>query len=116
MSASCPSTCSFTTTSRGQTASTRGSRYQAGRRPPRPLMAEASFDPSYANGSSSAGGPTEPIKDPQPSPYDVGYEMMFDAAQCMRLGRDIIVNISTENHALACDWLERHLDGRFRLH
>ena len=83
---------------------------------PRPLMTDASFDPSYANSSSSAGGPTEPINDPQPSPYDVGYEMMFDGAQCMRLGRDVIVNISTENHALACDWLERHLDGRFRLH
>jgi glycine amidinotransferase len=81
---------------------------------PRPLMTDASFDPSYAN--SSVGGPTEPVSDPQPSPYDVGHEMMFDGAQCMRLGRDIIVNISTANHALACDWLERHLDGRFRLH
>jgi glycine amidinotransferase len=81
---------------------------------PRPLMTDASFDPSYAN--SSAGGPTEPINDPQPSPYDVGFEMMFDGAQCLRLGRDVIVNISTANHAMACDWLERHLDGRLRIH
>jgi glycine amidinotransferase len=81
---------------------------------PRPLMTDASFDPSYAN--TTAGGPTEPINDPQPSPYDVGYEMMFDAAQCLRLGRDIIVNVSTANHAMACDWLERHLAGRFRIH
>lgn len=42
--------------------------------------------------------------------------MMFDAAQCLRLGRDIVVNVSTGNHALACDWLERHLEGRFRVH
>jgi glycine amidinotransferase len=41
---------------------------------------------------------------------------MFDGAQCLRLGRDIMVNIATENHALACDWLERHLAGRFRIH
>ncbi|GII92843.1 glycine amidinotransferase [Sinosporangium siamense] len=81
---------------------------------PRPLMTDASFDPSYA--SSSAGGPTEPVTDPRPSPYDVGFEMMFDGAQCLKLGRDLIVNISTANHAMACDWLERHLEGRFRIH
>lgn len=81
---------------------------------PRPIMTDASFDLSYAH--ASMGGPTEPITDPQPSPYDVGYEMMFDGAQCLRLGRDLVVNVSTANHALACDWLERHLDGRFRIH
>ncbi|MFE7127757.1 glycine amidinotransferase [Streptomyces sp. NPDC057617] len=82
---------------------------------PRPLMTDASFDLSYAR-TSSIGGPTEPIDDPQPSVYDVGFEMMFDGAQCLRLGRDVIVNISTANHAMACDWLERHLEGRFRIH
>lgn len=81
---------------------------------PRPWMTDASFDLSYAN--SSAGGPTEPIKDPQSSSHDVGFEMMFDGAQCVRLGRDIVANISTANHAMACDWLERHLAGRFRIH
>lgn len=84
---------------------------------PRPWMTDASFDLSYVNNSAStAGGPTEPIEDPQPSAYDVGFEMMFDGAQCLRLGRDIIANVSTANHAAACDWLERHLDGRFRIH
>jgi len=82
---------------------------------PRPWMTDASFDLSYAK-NASAGGPTEPIENPKPTPYDVGFEMMFDGAQCVRLGRDIIANISTENHALACDWLERHLAGRFRIH
>jgi glycine amidinotransferase len=82
---------------------------------PRPLMTDASFDLSYAR-ASTAGGPTEPIENPQPSPYDVGLEIMLDAAQCLRLGRDIVVNISTANHALAVDWLERHLEGRFRIH
>lgn len=82
---------------------------------PRPWMTDASFDLSYAN-SSTVGGPTEPIQNPQPAPYDVGFEMMFDGAQCVRLGRDIIANVSTANHAMACDWLERHLAGRFRIH
>ncbi|MEW2620513.1 glycine amidinotransferase [Streptomyces sp. NPDC048106] len=82
---------------------------------PRPVMTDASFDLSYAR-SSTAGGPTEPIGDPAPSRYDLGLEMMFDGAQCLRLGRDLVVNVSTANHALAVDWLERHLEGRFRIH
>jgi glycine amidinotransferase len=82
---------------------------------PRPLMTDASFDLSYAR-SSSMGGPVEPIEDPQPSPYDVGFEMLFDGAQCLRLGRDIVANVSTANHELACRWLEQHLEGRFRIH
>jgi len=80
---------------------------------PRPWMTDGSFDLSYARGG---GGPTESITDPQPSAYDVGHEMMFDGAQVLRLGRDLLVNTSTANHAAACDWLERHLAGRFRLH
>jgi glycine amidinotransferase len=80
---------------------------------PRPLMTDASFDPSYAKGSP--GGPAEFIEAPEPSPYDMGYEMMIDGAQCLRLGRDLMVNIATANHALGCDWLERHLQGRFRI-
>jgi glycine amidinotransferase len=83
---------------------------------PRPCMTDASFDLSYANSSATAGGPTEPIGEAHPMPYDVGFEMMFDGAQCVRLGRDIVANVSTENHAMACDWLERHLAGRFRIH
>jgi glycine amidinotransferase len=82
---------------------------------PRPVMTDASFDLSYVR-SATAGGPTEPIGDPRPSAYDVGLEMLFDGAQVLRLGRDLVVNVSTANHALACDWLERHLEGRFVVH
>ncbi|MFF7558046.1 glycine amidinotransferase [Streptomyces olivaceus] len=82
---------------------------------PRPLMTDASFDLSYVR-TATAGGPTEPVEEPRPSPYDVGLEMMFDAAQCLRLGRDIVANVSTENHELGVAWLERHLEGRFRVH
>jgi glycine amidinotransferase len=81
---------------------------------PRPIMTDRSFDLSYVH--RSAGGPTEPITDPQSSRYDVGFEMMIDGAQCLRLGRDLIVNVSNANHAMGCDWLERHLAGRFRVH
>lgn len=80
---------------------------------PRPLMTDSSFDPTYTDRSV---GNTELTGEPEPTPYDVGYEIMIDGAQCLRLGRDLVVNIATENHAMACDWLERHLEGRFRVH
>jgi glycine amidinotransferase len=81
---------------------------------PRPLMTDNSFDPSYAE--STLGGPTEPVRNPQPSPYDLGFEIMIDGAQCLRLGRDVIVNVSTVNHQLGFDWLEAHFGDRFRFH
>ncbi|GAA2268148.1 inosamine-phosphate amidinotransferase [Streptomyces ruber] len=81
---------------------------------PRPLMTDASFD--LAPYGHRAIGSTEAVSSPRSSPYDVGLEMMIDAAQCLRLGRDLVVNVATVNHAMACDWLERHLSGRVRVH
>lgn len=79
---------------------------------PRPLMTDASFDPDNQNAAPNIEVP----EDPRPSPYDAGVELMIDAANCLRLGRDLVVNISNANHALAVEWLERHLHGRFRVH
>jgi glycine amidinotransferase len=94
--------------------------WQAGARwttMPRPTLTDASFDLSYArHAATTLGGPTEPITDPQPSPYDVGTEMMLDGAQVLRLGRDLVVNIAQDNHRLGTDWLERHLGDRYRIH
>lgn len=84
---------------------------------PRPILTDRSFDLSYARDTETTlGGPTEPISDPQSSAFDVGYEMMLDGAQCLRLGRDLVVNIANENHALAVNWLERHVRDRYRVH
>lgn len=84
---------------------------------PRPVLTDASFDLSYARDTeTSLGGPTEPIDAPGASPFDVGYEMILDGAQCLRLGKDIVVNIANANHAAACDWLERHWEGTYRIH
>ncbi|MFJ8795080.1 glycine amidinotransferase [Streptomyces sp. NPDC102462] len=94
--------------------------YEAGARwttMPRPTLTDLSFDLSYArDAATTLGGPTEPVADPQPSPYDVGFEMMLDGAQVLRLGRDLIVNIAQENHRQGVDWLERHLGDRYRIH
>jgi glycine amidinotransferase len=84
---------------------------------PRPTLTDLSFDLSYArDAATTLGGPTEPVADPQPSPYDVGFEMMLDGAQVLRLGRDLVVNIAQENHRQGVDWLERHLGDRYRIH
>lgn len=80
---------------------------------PRPLMTDKSFDLSYAFRDSVAC--IEKIYDTSPSPYDVGFEMMIDGAQCLRLGRHLLVNVANENHELACQWLARHLEGRFSI-
>lgn len=94
--------------------------YQLGARwttMPRPILTDNSFDLSYARSvETTLGGPTEPIENPEPSQYDVGFEMMFDGAQCLRLGQDLIVNVANENHRTAVGWLRRHLAGRYRIH
>lgn len=94
--------------------------YEAGARwttMPRPVLTDRSFDLSYARDTETTlGGPTEHVEDPESSPYDVGYEMMLDGAQCLRLGRDLVVNLATENHRLACGWLERHVSPTYRVH
>jgi len=84
---------------------------------PRPTLTDLSFDLSYARDTvTTLGGPTEAIDDPQPSPYDVGVEMMLDGAQVLRLGRDLVVNIAQENHTRGAQWLERHLGHEYRVH
>lgn len=84
---------------------------------PRPILNDSSFDLSYATDpNTTLGGPTELVTNPKPSPYDVGYEMMLDGAQCLRLGRDVIVNVANANHEMALEWLSRHVADKYRIH
>jgi len=70
---------------------------------PRPRMLEESFDRSYFNQNPPDVDPTK-------------FEIMFDGAQCLKFGRDIIFNVGNENHRLGMIWLQRHLGERFRVH
>lgn len=81
---------------------------------PRPIMTDQSFDLSYVTDDGHVSA--DDIVDVRPSPFDVGYEMMLDAAQCIRFGRDVLINVSTANHAMAYEWLRRHTGTRFRYH
>ena len=82
----------------------RGARWTAA---PRPLMREASFDWSWV----------EKDRPDKHGPADHGqFEIMFDAAQCLRFGRDILFNAGNANHRLGADWLARHLGPEYRVH
>ncbi len=81
----------------------KGARYTSA---PRSQMREENFDFSYA----IERGYTEI------APIKKNYEAMFDGAQILRLGKDLIFNCSTENHRLGKIWLENHLQGKYRVH
>lgn len=81
---------------------------------PRPIMTDRSFDTSYVSGQDTPA--IQEIENCTTTEFDIGHEMMIDGAQCIRLGRDVIVNVSTRNHGLAARWLQRHSGDRFRFH
>lgn len=81
---------------------------------PRPMMTDRSFDTSYVSGQNVPA--IQAVYSQESSEFDTGFEIMFDSAQCLRFGKDILVNVSTENHELGLKWLERHFEGRFRFH
>ncbi len=82
---------------------------------PRPSLAADSLDPAYH---------VHQGVDPQKLVEDEGtvslpglpYEIVFDGAQCIRLGRDVLVNVSNANHQLGYEWLEREFGDRFKFH
>ncbi|GHG60806.1 hypothetical protein GCM10012320_35530 [Sinomonas cellulolyticus] len=78
---------------------------------PRPRLLDRSFDTSYVSGRATPA--IEDVGDSDGSAAD--FEIMIDGAQCIRLGRDIVVNVATANHALGARWLAAHLEGRFRV-
>jgi glycine amidinotransferase len=41
---------------------------------------------------------------------------MFDAAQCLKFGRDILINVSNKNHELGLKWLRSFLGEHYRFH
>lgn len=80
---------------------------------PRPRLVDASFDTSYVSGQTTPA--IEDVGNRADAAVD-SFELMIDGAQCLRFGRDLLVNVSTANHVLGAKWLERHLQGRFRVH
>lgn len=75
---------------------------------PRPLMDEQSFDLIHIK--THGGMPKDWQEDSD------SLEIMFDGAQCLKFGKDILMNVRTKNHQLGYEWLKRHLGDQYRLH
>ena len=89
-----------------------GSRWTA---MPRPSLGRGSVDAAGLEASRS--GLADYLADDDATGLDgLGYEMIFDGAQCIRIGRDVVVNVATENHVRGLSWLEREHGSRFRFH
>jgi glycine amidinotransferase len=73
---------------------------------PRSRLLDRNFDYSYVVKEGYNG----------PIPEDPFYEIMFDGAQVMRLGKDLIFNAATENHRMGRRWLARHLGPEYNVH
>lgn len=73
---------------------------------PRSRLLERNFDFSYVLRHGFEGD----------VPADPFYELMFDGAQILRFGQDLVFNAATENHWMGARWLSRHLQGRNRVH
>ncbi|RNH93499.1 inosamine-phosphate amidinotransferase 1 [Micromonospora aurantiaca] len=81
---------------------------------PRPALGAGSLDAAYFHRrgidvSRATGLETAPGID------GLGLEMVFDGAQCLRLGRDVLVNVANHNHELALRWLTHNLP-KLRFH
>src|SRR5260370_6158455 len=82
---------------------------------PRPALANGSLDPSYFDGSGLDIQVALELDDAQ-AIAGLGHEIIFDAAQCIRLGRDVLVNVANANHEMGYRWLRQVFGSQFRFH
>lgn len=83
---------------------------------PRPIMTDSSFDLSYINNQVYKSASRELIATKKTNYYDIGPEILMDAANCLRLGKDIIVNVADKNQYMAFQWLNTALGDKFNFH
>lgn len=78
---------------------------------PRPMMKETSFDLEYARETNNINIDWDHYDSLQKD-----YEIMFDGAQCLKFGKDILMNVANQNHQLGFNWLKSILGSEYRLH
>jgi glycine amidinotransferase len=79
---------------------------------PKPMMLDGSFDLSYFGDEGEGYRETQKLDDHY---MNCGHEIMFDAANCIRMGDHIVMNVSCENHKLGAQWLRNQLGERFNV-
>jgi glycine amidinotransferase len=73
---------------------------------PKPQLLDDLYDWNY-----TVPEPDEPMR------YVINeFEPVFDAADCVRCGRDIFIQKSNVTNDLGVVWLQRHLGGEYRVH
>lgn len=73
---------------------------------PRPMMRDESYDLSSMKDNINI----------EELPQEGLIEMMFDAAQCIKFGKNILMNVNTKNHELGFQWLQRVIGDKFNLY
>jgi glycine amidinotransferase len=82
---------------------------------PKPTLSKDSLDPSYFTDNDISSD--DFLKDDIGSSLNnLSYEIVFDGAQCIRLGKDIIVNVANYNHNIGLKWLKRIFGQQYRFH
>ena len=79
---------------------------------PKPLLLDHSFDLAYFGDDSKD---YEGLREADQNHMNCGHEIMFDAANCLRLGDHILMNVSCENHKLGARWLQSQLGENFKV-
>lgn len=79
---------------------------------PKPLMTDNSFDISWIDDEGQAYYNNLKQKD---NYFDCGYEIMFDAANCVRMGSHILMNVSNKNQTLGAEWLQKTLGEKYKV-
>lgn len=85
---------------------------------PRPLILDSSFDLDWLMEKDPDEETIkfyEQLKEKDPNPMGYGYEIMMDAANCMRFGKDILANYSNSNHAAGIMWLKSVLGHEYTI-
>jgi glycine amidinotransferase len=82
---------------------------------PKPALARDTLDPQYFLDKQYDLASCLGSDDATPLP-GLPYELVFDGAQCIRLGVDVLVNVANANHELGFIWLQRMLSSTFRFH
>jgi glycine amidinotransferase len=82
---------------------------------PRPIITDNSFDTAHVSNDIKATEYYNKLRDGHDHHLDCGVEIMYDAANCMRMGRHILFNASNEHDRLGAVWLQRHLGSDYKV-
>jgi len=82
---------------------------------PRPLATDNSYDFSRVEKKDKAMDYYTQLKTSFTHPLDCGVEIMFDAANCMRLGDKILFNAPSQHEKLGAKWLQDTLGTSYNV-